>query len=355
MNFNDFEFEKNKYFLKDLNNKNKMENLSKESCAENCINNDYDGFMYKGDDNKCLLFGNAHYTKKIDDHFLDSYKDIQSFIRTKDYKDVENIKDKLNYPKYFAESNNYYKFQPDDLLMEYSVLNKTECMEKCVDASPQCKSILYLDQPKECIFSKEKKMKSSRDNLPEYDIYTVKNKNGHGKNNKNKKIMNQEINDVVNEITHDMESCASSRLRQKSCASSRFLAKTELEDNNVDAKYTKCEKYDDADNLLTIKKAYNKSCKENFGDEYVFDDNVFDKKSVVRCNENDTLKVKCKMSYLDNNLDNDINFNDKNAIIEMFQNSDNKKSMERNQNIIYVAVFLILLILFIFCVVFMKC
>ena len=330
MNLNDFEFEKNKYFLKDLDNR--MENLSKESCAENCINNDYDGFMYKGDENKCLLFGNASYTKKIDDHFLDSYKDIQSFIRTKDYKDLEKIEDKLNYPAYFAESNNYYKFQPDDLLMEYSVLNKTECMEKCVGASPQCKSILYLDQPKECIFSKEKKMKSSRDNLPEYDIYTVKNKNrngngnGNGNFNKNKKIMNQEINNVVNEITNDM--------------------KTELEDNNVDAKYTKCEKYDDADNLLTIKKAYNKSCKENFGDEYVFDDNVFDKKTVVRCNENDTLKVKCKMSYLDNSLNDEIynNFNDKNDIIEMFQNS--VEPINKNNNI-YIALFLILLIIFI--------
>ena len=332
MNFNDFEFEKNKYFLKDLDNR--MENLSKESCAENCINNDYDGFMYKGDANKCLLFGNARYTKKIDDHFLDSYKDIQSFIRTKDYKDVEKIEDKMNYPAYFAESNNYYKFQPDDLLMEYSVLNKTECMEKCVDASPQCKSILYLDQPKECIFSKEKKMKSSRDNLPEYDIYTVKNKNGLLDKTMKNKTLNKEINQVVNEITHDM--------------------KTKLEDNNVDAKYTKCEKYDDADNLLTIKKAYNKSCKENFGDEYIFDDNVFDKKTVVRCNENDTLKVKCKMSYLDNSLNAEIynNFNDKNQMIEMFQNSVDPIDKNKNNNIIYIALFLILLIIFI---VFIMC
>ena len=333
MNFNDFEFEKNKYFLKDLDNK--MENISKESCAENCINNDYDGFMYKGDDNKCLLFGNAEYTKKIDDHLLDTYKDIQGYIRVKDYIDVEKIADKLNYPAYFAESNNYYKFQPDDLLMEYSVLNKTECMEKCVDASPQCKSILYLDQPKECIFSKEKKMKSSRDNLPNYDIYTVKNKNGSGKEfkKKNNKIISQKSN-IINEITQDI--------------------KTELEIDNIIPKYTECEKYSDTDNLLTIKKAYNKSCKENFGDEYVFDDNIFDKKTVIRCNENDTLKVKCKMSYLDNSLNDEIevNFNDDNTMIEMFENVDNKNSMERNQNIIYVASFLVLLIIFI---VFMMC
>lgn len=329
MNFNDFEFEKNKYFLKDLDNK--MENISKESCAENCINNDYDGFMYKGDDNKCLLFGNAEYTKKIDDHLLDTYKDIQGYIRVKDYIDVDKIADKLNYPAYFAESNNYYKFQPDNLLMEYSVLNKTECMEKCVDASPECKSILYLDQPKECIFSKEKKMKSSRDNLANYDIYTVKNKNGNkGKNNK---IISQKPN-IVNEIAQDI--------------------KTELGMDNIIPKYTECEKYSDTDNLLTIKKAYNKSCKENFGDEYVFDDNVFDKKTIIRCNENDTIKVKCKMSYLDNTLNDEIetNFNDDNTMIEMFENSDNKNSMERNQNIIYVASFLVLLIIFI---VFMMC
>ena len=329
MNFNDFEFEKNKYFLKDLDNK--MENISKESCAENCINNDYDGFMYKGDNNKCLLFGNAEYTKKIDDHLLDTYKDIQGYIRMKDYIDVDKIADKLNYPAYFAESNNYYKFQPDNLLMEYSVLNKTECMEKCIDASPECKSILYLDQPKECIFSKEKKMKSSRDNLANYDIYTVKNKNGN--KSKNNKIISQKPN-IVNEITQDI--------------------KTELALDNIIPKYTECEKYSDTDNLLTIKKAYNKSCKENFGDEYVFDDNVFDKKTIIRCNENDTTKVKCKMSYLDNTLNDEIetNFNDDNTMIEMFENMDNKNLMERNQNIIYVASFLILLIIFI---VFMMC
>ena len=329
MNFNDFEFEKNKYFLKDLDNK--MENISKESCAENCINNDYDGFMYKGDNNKCLLFGNAEYTKKIDDNLLDTYKDIQGYIRVKEYIDIDKIDDKLNYPAYFAESNNYYKFQPDNLLMEYSVLNKTECMEKCVDASPECKSILYLDQPKECIFSKEKKMKSSRDNVENYDIYTVKNKNENkGKNNK---IIGQKPN-IINEIAQDI--------------------KTKLALDNIIPKYTECEKYSDTDNLLTIKKAYNKSCKENFGDEYVFDDNVFDKKTIIRCNENDTIKVKCKMSYLDNTLNDEIetNFNDDNTMIEMFENSDNKNSMKRNQNIIYVAAFLILLIIFI---VFMMC
>jgi hypothetical protein len=215
--------------------------------------------------------------------------------------------------------------------MEYSVLNKTECMEKCVDASPECKSILYLDQPKECIFSKEKKMKSSRDNVANYDIYTIKNKNGNkGKNNK---IISQKPN-IVNEIAQDI--------------------KTELALDNIIPKYTECEKYSDTDNLLTIKKAYNKSCKENFGDEYIFDDNVFDKKTIIRCNENDTIKVKCKMSYLDNTLNDEIetNFNDDNTMIEMFENMDNKNLMERNQNIIYVASFLILLIIFI---VFMMC
>jgi hypothetical protein len=150
---------------------------------------------------------------------------------------------------------------------------------------------------------------------------------------KNNKVISQKPN-IVNEITQDIQ--------------------TELEIDNIIPKYTECEKYSDTDNLLTIKKAYNKSCKENFGDEYVFDDNVFDKKTVIRCNENDTLKVKCKMSYLDNTLNDEIetNFNDDNIMIEMFENADNKNLMERNQNIIYVAAFLILLIIFI---VFMMC
>jgi len=351
MNFNDFEFEKNKYFLK---NQDLIDiNIPKEKCAENCIEGDCDGFMYKGDNNKCLLFGNTKYTKKIDDNLLVNYNDIQSFIRTKDYLDNGNFDDLINYPKYYKQTNNYYKYQPDNLLMEYSVLNKTECMEKCVNMSPQCKSIIYLDQPKECIYSKEKIMKSSKENLPEYDIYTIKNKDIIKKTKKNKvPVQNNAIIDIETSTEIDL------------------LIVEPSEDVQQKSIYSKCNTYEDTDNLLTMKEAYNKSCREEFGNDYIFDDNIFDTKTVIRCNENDTKKVKCKKDYFNEYTDADINTNlsmnadagpdegsdaDPNPVpeknynmnIELFTNHNKYNNDKNDNNISYVLLFILLLIFFI--------
>jgi len=354
MIYNDFEFEKNKYFLK---NQDLIEkNISKEKCAENCIDGDCDGFMYKGDDNKCLLFGNTEHTKKIDDNLLVKYNDIQSFIRTKDYLDNGNFDDLINYPKYYKESNNYYKYQPDNLLMEYNVLNKTECMEKCVNMSPQCKSIIYLDQPKECIYSKEKIMKSSKENLPEYDIYTIKNKDIIKKRKNNVELVkNNSIIDIERTEIDLLEVEPSEDVQQKSI-------------------YTKCNMYEDTDNLLTMKEAYNKSCREEFGNDYIFDDNMFDTKTIIRCNENDTKKVKCKKDYFNEYTDADINTNlcidpdadintnlcmdpdqDPNPVpeknynmnIELFTNHNQHNNNKNDTNMSYVLLFILLLIFFI--------
>lgn len=315
---NDFEFEKNKYFLK---NQDLIEqNIPKEKCAENCIDNGYDGFMYKGDDNKCLLFGNTRYTNKIDDNLLLNYSDIQSFIRTKDYLDAGDFNDLIDYPNYYKETNNYYKYRPDNLLMEYSVLNKTECMEKCVEMSPQCKSIIYLNQPKECIYYKEKIMKQSKNNLSDHDVYTVKNKNAIKKLEKEHR--NNDIHSNKNKIIHD----------------DRF---------NDKSKYTKCKSYDDADNLLTMKEAYNETCRDEFGKEYVFDDNIFDTKTVIRCDENDTKKVKCKIDYFNEYTDpSDPNLN-YNTNIELFsnkENNDGKAINNQHNSMAYVLLFMLLLI-----------
>jgi hypothetical protein len=315
---NDFEFEKNKYFLK---NPDLIEqNIPKEKCAENCADNNYDGFMYKGDDNKCLLFGNTRYTKKIDDNLLVNYNDIKSFIRTKDYLDAGDFNDLIDYPNYYKETNNYYKYQPDNLLMEYSVLNQTECMEKCVEMSPQCKSIIYLNQPKECIYSKEKIMKQSKNNLSEHDIYTVKNKNSIKNKDKKNKINDNHAN--KNKIIYD-----------------------DIYDDK--SKYTKCKSYDDTDNLLTMKKAYNETCRDEFGKEYVFDDNIFDTKSVFRCDENDTKKVKCKIDYFNEYTDpSDPNLN-YNTNIELFsnkKNNDGEAINNQHNSMAYVLLFMLLLI-----------
>jgi hypothetical protein len=70
-------FYKNEFVLKD--NVETINDLNKEECGIYAINNDYDGFKYKGDKNKCMLFSDSNFNKDSDNIFND-YK-IKTFIK----------------------------------------------------------------------------------------------------------------------------------------------------------------------------------------------------------------------------------------------------------------------------------
>ena len=72
-------FYKNEFDLN--NNVETINDLNKEECGVHAINNEYDGFKYKGDKNKCMLFSTSNFNKDSNNIF-DDYK-IKTFIKRK--------------------------------------------------------------------------------------------------------------------------------------------------------------------------------------------------------------------------------------------------------------------------------
>lgn len=92
-------FDKNIFSLHD--EKEVISNLSKEECSNHTINNNYGGFNFKGDKNKCLLFNSNNFDKNNENKFKNY--NIKTFIKTKDTIDFENNKDQLDSSKYLTE------------------------------------------------------------------------------------------------------------------------------------------------------------------------------------------------------------------------------------------------------------
>jgi hypothetical protein len=172
-------FSKNEYALEEENNT--IYDYDKEYCASQTIDNNYKGFTYEGDKNKCFLFDSQKFDKKINNELLYNYK-IKSFLKTKNTVDFKNIEEQHEYSKYFVENNNL-DFMPEKVYKETEVENKDECMSTCIKNSDKCKSIMYLEQPKKCTFYKNKVMNNKKRNngsnnhhTSNYDTYTVNNK-----------------------------------------------------------------------------------------------------------------------------------------------------------------------------------
>jgi hypothetical protein len=92
-------FDKNIFSLHD--EKEVISNLSKEECSNHTINNNYGGFNFKCDKNKCLLFNSNNFDKNNENKFKNY--NIKTFIKTKDTIDFENNKDQLDSSKYLTE------------------------------------------------------------------------------------------------------------------------------------------------------------------------------------------------------------------------------------------------------------
>jgi hypothetical protein len=193
---NDSFFDKNIFYLEDK--QNQINNINKNECAKYTIENNYEGFTYKGDNNKCLLFNSHNLNNKIDEN-TNQYN-IKTFLKTKDVVDIKKLEDQLDSSKFFEESNNY-GYIYDNNIKEYNVINIEQCMDKCIKDHNDCKSIMYLEEPNKCNFFNKKIMKNKNldKDFENYDIYTVKK-------NKLKKyhdIINNLKNDIQNDIQND--------------------------------------------------------------------------------------------------------------------------------------------------------
>jgi hypothetical protein len=350
-------FEKNKYFLETEDSV--LNNISKEECSTNCIENNYEGFKYEGDKNKCILFSSADTNNKIGNTFGDY--SVKTFLKSRNTIDIDNIEDQLYSKNYFTEYNNY-EHMPNDLIKELNVESEEECMDYCLKNSDKCKSILYAEQPKKCSFYKKKTIKNTKTLDSNYDIYTVKKnkvnenidlintlKNDYIKNevnnndyyycnlNNDKCILDYKLkNESIQNIREKDENiikkpilydCSGFYSTNPFCTKEYDPSKDDLDINDGFDYYSDCfDKGIEGGKLDKFKKIYNKNCKKKFGNEYVFDDNIYDLKNIVKC-DNNMEKVKCK-----------INFNSDNLILEKFENNNDNNFSN------YILLFIILFI-----------
>lgn len=314
MNSNKYIFDKNIYYLED--EKEEINNLNKKECKEYTINNNYQGFTYKGDNNKCLLFNSHNLNNKIE-NYSDNY-DIYTYIKTKDVYDIK-IEDQLNSFNFFDSSNNY-GYLYDNKIYEYNNIdNINQCMDNCIKKHNNCNSIMFLKEKNKCNFYNKKIMKNKKLNkkFENYDIYTLK-----------KKKLSNEIN-LHNNIKED----------NNIYSNNPFFINKSLDNTNEslhNTNYSECINIKKEDNMLKQINKLNIICKEKYGYEYIFDNNVLDKNNIINCDNGK--KIKCKL-----NFNNDYIKKNNNNIIEHFNSINNSN---KNNNIIYY--FIIFIFIFIF-------
>lgn len=327
-------FSKNEYALEEENNT--IYDYNKDYCASHAIDNNYKGFTYEGDKNKCFLFDSQKNDKKINNELLYNYN-IKSFFKTKNTVDFKNIDEQHEYTKYFIENNNL-DFMPEKVIKEIDVENIDECMSSCIKNSNKCKSIIYLEQPKKCTFYKNKVMNNNKRNNNEsksnYDTYTINNKkiesNNSTKNtilkdydpnskkynyckiNNDKCILDYSVDNLNNiedleianrnEITNvPIYNCGGLNSVNPFCTKEYNPDDYKIEKNSDLINYTDCFNIHNINNLDEKKKFLNNLCKEKYGNEYTYDDNIYNMKSLVDC-ENGGKMAKCKMHFFDQNL-----------------------------------------------------
>ena len=247
-------FDKNIFMLSEYDST--IKNIDKDNCKTHCINNNYEGFTYKGDKNKCLLFNSHNFKNKLNDN-INNYN-IKTFLKTKNTINLKNDYDQLNYNNYFTEINNY-GYMLDNHITQIDVNNKDECINSCINNTNKCNSIIYLEQPKECNFYKNKNMKINK-NINNYDTYTTKNNINYTKNTT-----------IINEIPL-----------------------YPIYNNNLN--YSDCEQIKIHDDINKQTNIFNKICSNKYGDEYIFDDNKYDTSTIIKCNDQNDKKIKCKIN-----------------------------------------------------------
>jgi hypothetical protein len=324
-------FSKNEFSLEEENNT--IFEYDKEYCASQVIDNNYKGFTYEGNKNQCLLFDSQKFDKKISNDILYNYN-VKTFLKTKNTIDIKNIEDQHKYENYFVENNNL-DFMPENIIKKTIVENKETCMKTCIKNSDKCKSIMYLEQPKKCVFYNKKVIKNNKDkeNISNYDTYTTNNKKIESnssiinsilkdynsdekeymycKINNDKCILDYSIDNLNNEdleiatrseITNvPIYNCGGLNSTNPFCTKEYNPDDYKIEKNADLINYTDCFNIDNINNLYEKKKFLNNLCKEKYGTEYIYDDNIYDTKSLINC-DNGGKMAKCKMHFFDKNL-----------------------------------------------------
>lgn len=357
-------FDKNIFSLENKNNT--IKDISSKECMEHCIYNKNEGFTYQGNKNKCFLFNSSDLNEKISEDY-NNYN-IKSFIKTKDIIDIDTFEDQINSNNHFKEANNY-NFMYNGLINNVDAIDKNKCMDLCVREYDNCKSIMYMEQPKECTFYKNKVMNNQNIDLKNNDVYTVKNKKlkelddlnqlteddlsnkyyCYLKNNNcelDYKVSTsnniQNTNEIKSNDNIPLFNCSGLYSTNPFCTKEYNPDDTEYIKNTELSKlmnYTDCVNISKIDNIHKQEKIFNNVCRKKYGNEYIFDNNVFDTESILKCEEGG-IKAKCKLSL-----------DDKNLIIENFTNKNTNSNENTNISFI-IIIFITLIIVFIIIIIF---
>ena len=317
-------FDKNKYLV-DSKEKT-ITNFSKEECASYSLDNNYKGFTYNGDKNKCLIY-DSHNLKEHESNDYNSFKK-NTFLKTKDTINI-NLKDQSNPAKYFDKTNNS-KYIYKDNIDEITVNNEIECLDRCLNNyDNKCKAVIYMETPSECNFYNKIKINSKDISSDNYDIYTLnKNLMKNQKELTDNLLKNTKNNDkIYNYCTLKDDKCIidnKSNIVDNSpdnikndmplydCngiySTNPFCTKEYSEDdykeyneNKIKDKYllyTDCIRTKDINNIEKENGIYNNACKKKYGNEYIFDNDLFNIESKLEC-EDGNVMAKCKLDFED--------------------------------------------------------
>jgi hypothetical protein len=86
-------FDINKFLLEDESTR--LNNMSKGECSEYCIENNYQGFTYNGDKNKCFLYKSQKFDKKRGVITINQENINQENINQEKTRDSKNIHEEI--------------------------------------------------------------------------------------------------------------------------------------------------------------------------------------------------------------------------------------------------------------------
>jgi len=364
-------FDKNKYLV-DTKEKT-ISNFSKEECASYSLNNNYKGFTYNGDKNKCLIYDSDN----LKEHESNNFKK-KTFIKTKDTINI-NLEDQLDPTKYFDKTSNS-KYIYKDNIDEITVNNELECMDTCLNNyDNKCKAVIYMETPSECNFYNKIKINSTDILNNDYDIYTL-NKNVM-KNQKelldnllkdskhndkiynyctlkdDKCIVDNESNIIDNNNQHEIKNdlplydCngiySTNPFCTKEYSEDDYKEYTEKKEKDKYLLYTDCISNKDINNIEKENGIYNDACKKKYGNEYIFDNDLFNIESKLEC-EDGSVMAKCKLDFEDKFILNSSS-SKKRDFVEHFSDNtcdsgcNSNKDLEKNNmpNICLIIIFFI--------------
>lgn len=264
LNNSNCNFYKNKFSL--YNPSFSLKNKNLDYCKKYSINNNKIGFNFYGNNNKCFLYSDYKPSDKFNNDLINNYS-IKKFIKNKNQKDA-NINQQYN-PRFYFKEINHYNLQSSNLINKKKTNNIQSCMKHCIN-NPNCNSITYFQEPMSCTFFDNVNL--SKNKIKKYDTYIL-NKNYVKNNNSNNSHNNNSNNNINKKIKN------------------HYVHKS----NN--SKYTKCFTNENHSNYNKLLNSYNNICKNNYGNEYVFK-NDLNNKNILHCDQK-KIKILCNPQFIE--------------------------------------------------------